>query len=410
MLFRELLRAVIREGSLGLIDHRGRLHRYGSGTGPDVVLKMHDPGLDWSIPLNPPVRFAEAYMNGTLTVEEGSIEDFVVVFARNYGHLERHWIMRLANRLGRQGRSLKQYNPIGKAQQNVSHHYDLSETLYRLFLDDDMQYSCGYFPSPEATLEEAQQAKKRHIANKLYLDRPGLSILDIGSGWGGMGLFLAENAGADVTGVTLSAEQHRVSRDRARQRHLDEQVNFLIRDYRELDGKFDRIVSIGMFEHVGKENYDEYFSKVADLLTDDGVALIHSIGRFDEPGPINPFIRKYIFPGADIPTLSEVMPAVERSSLLVTDIEILRLHYAETLRHWRNRFQANRALVRELYDERFCRMWELYLVGCEYGFRLQNMMVFQIQLTKRLDALPLTRDYMYKQPVTVSKETIRAAE
>jgi cyclopropane-fatty-acyl-phospholipid synthase len=224
-------------------------------------------------------------------------------------------------------------------------------------------------------------------------------VLDIGSGWGGLGLHLAREAGCDVTGVTLSVEQHRVSQDRARAAGLDKHIGFDLRDYRETQGSFDRIVSVGMFEHVGKGNYPEFFNKIRDLLADDGVCVLHTIGRSNEPGPVNPFIRRYIFPGCDVPCLSEVLPVVERTGLLVTDIEVLRLHYAETLRHWRQRFQANRARIRELYDERFCRMWEIYLAGTELSFIHQNMVVFQIQLTKRPDAVPLTRDYMALPPV-----------
>jgi len=262
-----------------------------------------------------------------------------------------------------------------------------------------MQYSCAYFREPGISLEQAQIEKKRLLTAKLNIDRPGLKVLDIGSGWGGLGLHLAGEAGCDVTGVTLSVEQHRVSQDRARVAGLDGHISFDLRDYREIQGSFDRIVSVGMFEHVGKGNYLEFFSKIRDLLADDGVCVLHTIGRSNEPGPINPFIRKYIFPGSDVPCLSEVLPIVERTGLLVTDIEVLRLHYAETLRHWRQRFQANRARIRELYDERFCRMWEIYLGGTELSFIHQNMVVFQIQLTKRLDAVPLTRDYMVLPPM-----------
>jgi cyclopropane-fatty-acyl-phospholipid synthase len=284
----------------------------------------------------------------------------------------------------------------------VAHHYDLSEELYRLFLDDDMQYSCAYFREPGMSLERAQLEKKRLLTAKLYIDRPGLKVLDIGSGWGGLGLHLAREANCDVTGVTLCVEQHRVSQDRARAAGLDKHISFDLRDYREVQGSFDRIVSVGMFEHVGKGNYPEFFDKVRDLLTDDGVCVLHTIGRSNEPGPVNPFVRKYIFPGGDLPCLSEVLPIVERTGLLVTDIEVLRLHYAETIRHWRRRFDANRARIRDLYDERFCRMWEIYLIGAELSFIHQNLVVFQIQLAKRPDAVPLTRDYMVPPPVEKS--------
>ena len=394
MLLKPLLRAMVREGALTLEDARGRRTVFGDGSVPACTLKLHRRSLEWSLLLNPPLRLGEAYMDGRLTIEDGELGDFVELLARNYGHLERHWMVRLGFGLLRQARWLKQYNPIGKAQKNVAHHYDLSTRLYDLFLDSDRQYSCAYFTEAHDDIERAQRDKKRHVAAKLKLDRPGLSLLDIGSGWGGLGLYLAEVSGAEVTGVTLSEEQHRYSRRRVEQLGLEARVDFRLQDYRALDRRFDRIVSVGMFEHVGKKNYREYFEKLRDLLVEDGVALVHSIARFDEPGPINPFIRKYIFPGADVPTLSEVMPVIERSGLLVTDVEILRLHYAETLRLWRQRFNANRAEVARLYDERFCRMWDLYLFGCEMGFRHQGLMVMQIQLARRQEALPLTRDYM----------------
>jgi cyclopropane-fatty-acyl-phospholipid synthase len=290
---------------------------------------------------------------------------------------------------------LKQHNPIGKTRRNVAHHYDLSGELYDLFLDRDRHYSCAYFAHPGDTLDVAQDNKKRHIAAKLLLDRPGLKILDIGSGWGGLALYLARAADADVTGVTLSTEQHKVSQTRSAQAGLADQVRFHLRDYREEYGRYNRIVSVGMFEHVGKRNYAEFFGKLRGLLEDHGVALIHSIGYSDTPGPINPFIRKYIFPGADLPTLSEISAAAERSGLIVTDVEILRRHYAETLRHWRERFVARWNDAAQIYDERFCRMWEFYLALCEVGFRYRTNVVLQMQLTKRMDAVPITRDYMF---------------
>lgn len=310
-------------------------------------------------------------------------------------------------------RRLKQYNPIDRARRNVAHHYDLSGQLYDLFLDSDRQYSCAYFISASDSLETAQQNKKRHIAAKLLLDRQGLKILDIGSGWGGLGLYLAEEPGADVTGVTLSVEQHKVCQARAAAAGLADRVRFQLRDYRQVAGEYDRIVSVGMFEHVGKKNYDEFFAKLNGLLKEDGVALLHAIGSSGAPAPINPFIRKYIFPGADLASLSEVCSAAERSGLIVTDVEILRLHYAETLRHWRRRFMANWQRVVALYDERFCRMWEFYLILCEIGFRFRSMMVFQIQLAKQSDIVPLTRDYMVnweRERMPTTRRHTRAAE
>ena len=304
-----------------------------------------------------------------------------------------HWIQRVQTRLRRWGRGIAQYNPIGKAQQNVAHHYDLSDTLYDLFLDNDRQYSCAYYATGNETLEQAQDHKKRHIAAKLLL-KPEHKVLDIGSGWGGLGLYLSETSGADVTGVTLSVEQHKVSQERAAKRGVSDHVRYKLQDYRHEQNTYDRIVSVGMFEHVGVGHYEEFFSKIKELLKDDGVALLHTIGRADGPGATNPWLAKYIFPGGYTPALSEIVPVIERVGLYITDIEILRLHYASTLRDWRRRFNANREKVLEIYDERFCRMWDFYLAGCEAAFRYGGQLNFQIQLSRRQDAVPLTRDYI----------------
>lgn len=411
MLLPGLLKQMIRRGSLTLVHADGRRSTFGDGGEPKATIRLHEARLERSLALNPALRVPEAYMEGELTLEDGTeLRALLDLVARNWADLERQPLYRTVNTLLRQGRRLKQFNPVGKAQRNVAHHYDLSGVLYDHFLDPDRQYSCAYFADPSVSLEQAQYDKKRHIASKLYLERPGLKTLDIGSGWGGMGLYLARETGCDVTGVTLSVEQHKLSQERAGKEGLTESCRFKLQDYRDESGPYDRIVSVGMFEHVGKRNYDEFFAKIYDLLADDGVCVLHSIGRFDEPSPINPFVRKYIFPGADVPTLSEVMASVERSGLFSTDIEVLRLHYAETLRHWYERFQANRAKVAELYDERFCRMWEMYLAGCEMGFRHQGLMVFQLQLTKKLETLPLTRDYMVEWERENPGRHARAAE
>ena len=391
MLFAAILKSIIRTGSLRLIDGAGRAHEVGDGQPPRCTIRLLRRRLDYTLAINPALTVGEAYMDGILVVEEGTLYDFLEIAAHNYVHLERNPWFALLNQLTRR---IWQHNPVGRAQRNVAHHYDLSGKLYDLFLDRDRQYSCAYFASPAESLEAAQENKKRHIASKLLLDRPGLKVLDIGSGWGGLGLYLAQETDADVTGVTLSTEQHKVSQERAAETGLAGRVRFHLRDYREEVGRYDRIVSIGMFEHVGVPHYREFFAKVKDLLNDDGVALLHSIGRMDPPGGTNPWLQKYIFPGGYTPALSEVMAAVQDVGLWVTDIEILRLHYAETLRCWRQRFLANREAIRALYDERFCRMWEFYLIGCELAFRHGGQMVFQIQLAKRQDAVPLTRDYM----------------
>jgi cyclopropane-fatty-acyl-phospholipid synthase len=297
------------------------------------------------------------------------------------------WLLRYT------GRRLAQFNPRKRARRNVAHHYDLDGRLYSLFLDADRQYSCAYFETPEISLDDAQLAKKRHIAAKLRLDRDQ-TILDVGCGWGGLGLYLAELGGANVTGVTLSKEQHAIANERAAEKGLSERAHFLLKDYRDVQQKFDRIVSVGMFEHVGINHYDTFFQKCAELLNDGGVMLLHSIGRSKGPNVTNPWIAKYIFPGGYIPALSEVLPAIERAGLLVTDIEILRLHYAETLKAWRERFLAHRDDVERIYEPRFVRMWEFYLAASEMSFREQNMMVMQIQLTTRQGVVPITRDYI----------------
>ena len=294
------------------------------------------------------------------------------------------------------------------ARRNVAHHYDLSYDLYRRFLDADMQYSCAYFERPDMSLDEAQLAKKRHIAAKLDL-RPGQNVLDIGCGWGGMALSIAAWTGAKVDGVTLSTEQLAIARKRAEAEGLANRVNFSLTDYRDVTTKYDRIVSVGMFEHVGPKNYQEFFDKVADLLTDDGVVLLHSIGSSRPPAPTNVFTTKYIFPGAYMPSLSEVLQTVELSGLRVTDIEILRLHYAKTLEHWNRRFQAARKEIAAIYDERFCRMWECYLAGAEMGFIYGGHMIFQMQLTKQVAALPLTRNYMRETEMALAESESQAA-
>jgi cyclopropane-fatty-acyl-phospholipid synthase len=394
MLLARLLRRLITTGRLTLVDAGGRVHVFGDGA-PAVTVRLHDRALHWKLFVNPYLHAGEADMDGTLTIEEGTLSDFLALCGANLERDEPPWHERVARHLRYLARPLMQHNPIGRARRHVAHHYDLTGTLYALFLDEDRQYSCAYFTAPDQTLEQAQEAKKRHLAAKLLLN-PGCKVLDIGSGWGGLALYLAQTADADVTGVTLSEEQYKVSVERAQAAGLADRVRFHLCDYREVSGRFDRIVSVGMFEHVGVKHYGEFFGKVRDLLADDGVALLHSIGRSDGPGATNPWIRKYIFPGGYTPALSEVMDVVERCGLIATDIEILRLHYAQTLKEWLRRFTANRDQVAAIYDERFCRMWEFYLAACEMAFRHWGQMVFQLQLAKRLDVVPLTRDYMYE--------------
>jgi cyclopropane-fatty-acyl-phospholipid synthase len=390
-----LLGGVIKTGRLTYIDPKGRTHHFGTDTSaPDVVMRVHDRTTELRILLDPYATVGEAYMAGTMTIERGTLTEWMAVCYENFERAAAaSRFVRWRNWLRRRLRPITQHNPIGLARRHVAHHYDLSGALFDLFLDRDRQYSCAYFDRPRATLDQAQDAKKRHIAAKLLLE-PGMKVLDIGSGWGGLALYLARNWRVDVTGVTLSKEQQGVAERRAVDAGLADRVRFHLRDYREEPGRYDRIVSVGMFEHVGVKHFDEFFAKVREHLTDDGVMLLHAIGRFDGPGATNAWLRKYIFPGGYAPALSEVTAAIERSGLYATDIEILRLHYAETLKHWSRRFAQNRERAKVMYDERFCRMWEFYLAGCEMSFRHGDQMVFQIQLARRLDAVPLTRDYM----------------
>ena len=368
---------------------------YSGKEGPTAIVRLRDQRTIRRLVLNPSLGAGEAYMQGGLTVEDGSIYDFLDTMLLNLqGKPVGHPVMRLREQLANICRRVMQYNPASRAQRNVAHHYDLNGRLYSLFLDRDRQYSCAYFPRGDETLEEAQVAKKRHIAAKLRLDRPGLRVLDIGCGWGGMALTLARDFGANVTGVTLSQEQLAEAQARAAAEGLEDRVQFELRDYRSVTEKFDRIVSVGMFEHVGIGHYREFFDTVARCLKPDGVALIHAIGRSDGPGSTNAWMRKYIFPGGYSPALSEVLPPVERTGMMVTDIEILRLHYAETLRHWRRRFAANRDAITTLYDDAFCRMFEFYLAASEITFRRCGHMVWQLQLAHGHGPVPLTRDYI----------------
>lgn len=382
-----LLKSIIRDGVLAVRGPDGKLHCAGcTEADASLIIHIRDNATLRRIARHPGLATGEAYMDGGLTIERGSLYDFLAVATRN--------LRDMANRRrGLFGRKRRPKNPRVSARRNVAHHYDLSGELYRLFLDGDRQYSCAYFSSPGMSLDEAQAAKKRHLAAKLLLE-PGQRVLDIGSGWGGLALTLAEGYGAEVLGVTLSKEQLEESRRRAARRGLDRRVRFEPLDYRDVTGKFDRIVSVGMFEHVGPAHYEWFFDAIVRLLDERGVAVLHTIGRMDGPSPGNAWIEKYIFPGGTIPALSQITAAVERSGLIITDVEVLRLHYAETLRAWRERFAANRDKVRALYDERFCRMWEFYLAGAEAGFREGQLVVYQLQMAKDRHVVPQTRDYI----------------
>ena len=398
-LLRFLLKTFVQRGTFRVTTSRGTVLTFGDGTGQPVWVRFATRAAEWGILLDPELKFGESYMNGTFVVERGSIADVLAIMLGQNSDVP-HWarpqgLLRFLNR------RLQQFNPRRRARNNVAHHYDLDGRLYSLFLDADRQYSCGYFESPEQSLDDAQIAKKRHLAAKLLLARDrhkrDLRVLDIGCGWGGLGLYLAEVAGADVTGVTLSQEQHAIANERAAEKGLAERARFNLQDYRDVAGPFDRIVSVGMFEHVGINHYDTFFRKSAQLLADDGVMVLHSIGRSEGPNATSPWIAKYIFPGGYIPSLSEVLPHIEKAGLLVTDMEILRLHYAETLKQWRDRFLAHCEQVERIYDRRFVRMWEFYLAASEMSFREQDLMVFQVQLTKRQDVVPMTRDYIGRE-------------
>ena len=394
MLLDSLLKRFVQRGSLTVTDAHGRSSSYSGGEGPRVAVRMTDPSLSWKLFVNPELHAGEAYMNGTLVIEQGTIRDFLTLFALNSGNLRSHPLQQLVRGTMKRVKRLKQRNTAKAASANVQHHYDLSNDFYRLWLDQDMHYSCAYFAEEDDTLEQAQQNKLRHIAAKLDL-KPGQRVLDIGCGWGGMALYLAAVADVEVVGVTLSKEQFALAKERAKARGLDKRVRFELLDYRHVEGPFDRIVSVGMFEHVGVQYFGEYFSTISRLLEDDGLALVHSIGRKAGPGQTGAWVRRYIFPGGYSPALSETLAAVEKTGLWVTDIEILRLHYAKTLAEWERRFQSHRQTILGMMDERFCRMWEFYLIASELSFSHGKHMNFQLQLTKNVRALPLTRDYMF---------------
>jgi cyclopropane-fatty-acyl-phospholipid synthase len=389
------LRRFIRYGSLRITTAAGKTYVFGDGSGRPVTARFTTAKAQRAVLFDPELKLGEAYMDGTFVVERGSIADVLAILFRQHGIDLPRWASppRFVRYLLRR---LHQFNSRFRARRNVAHHYDLDGRLYSLFLDADQQYSCAYFESPDVSLDDAQLAKKRHLAAKLLI-KQGASVLDIGCGWGGLALYLAEMCGAHVTGITLSEEQYRRAQERAQERGREHDAVFRLLDYRDIDGGFDRIVSVGMFEHVGVGFYDAYFGKCAQLLHDDGVMLLHSIGRKSPPSVTNPWLAKYIFPGGYTPALSEVVPRIERAGLIVNDIEVLQLHYAETLKAWRERFLAHRDEVVRLYDQRFVRMWEFYLASSEMAFREGDMVVFQVQLTKRKGVTPATRDYIVRE-------------
>ncbi len=392
-ILRTFLSIFVKEGSLDVETASGQSFTVGDGTPATAMVRFRDRSGQLAFMLDPGLRFGELYMDGRVEVLRGTIHDVLAIGSRNFARFNRFVWLRAVEQLRYALRNLAQRNNVVRARRNIAHHYDLDARLYELFLDHDQQYSCAYFEREEATLDEAQLAKKRHIAAKLLVT-PGDRVLDIGCGWGGMALYLAEICGAQVTGITLSSEQLAVARRRAKNAEQQTRTEFRLQDYREIKERFDRIVSVGMFEHVGIGFYDSFFEQTAKLLDDNGVMLLHTIGLDGPPAPTNPWVAKYIFPGGYLPSLSEIMPAIERAGLLVTDIEILRFHYAETLKLWRERFLARRAEAAALYDERFCRMWEFYLAAAECTFRFEQTVVFQIQIAKNMQSVPVTRDYI----------------
>ncbi len=388
------MHSLVREGELQVTLPSGATRRYGNGQGLSAAVSIHDNAQVRQLIQRPELALGEGYMDQRLTVAQDDLEGFLRLMARNVMRYGRGRLNIAASLPRRILRYVEQYNPASVARRNVAHHYDLSNEFYRLMLDSDMQYSCAYFADPAMSLEQAQEAKKSLIARKLRIE-PDMRVLDIGCGWGGMALTLARDHGARVTGITLSEKQLEVARQRARDEGLEDRVDFRLQDYRHLDERFDRVVSVGMLEHVGVPHMRQYFSKVHDVLEPDGVALIHTIGRSTPPSATSPWLRKYIFPGGYIPAVSEVMPAIEHAGLYTSDLEVLKgEHYARTLAEWRVRFTANREVIRTMFDERFRRMWRYYLVLSETGFRELGLVVHHYQLTRRPEATPLTRDYL----------------
>jgi cyclopropane-fatty-acyl-phospholipid synthase len=392
-----VLSRIIRSGDLEVVTARGTVLRFGDRTAPSVRIRFTDRKAEIAFLADPEIHVGELYTDGRLLVERGTIYDFLYVALRSTGGNRLTPLTSMLQSLRVAIRKFSRLNSPRRSKSNVAHHYDLDSRLYRLFLDEDLQYSCAYFEHPGVSLDEAQLAKKRHIAAKLDIG-PGASVLDIGCGWGGMALYLAQTAGAgEVLGITLSEEQIHVAQARARDRGVAEQVRFALKDYRLLEGRFDRIVSVGMFEHVGVHFYEAYFEACRRLLRDDGIMLLHTIGFTDVPQFGAPWIEKYIFPGGYIPALSQIVPAIEKAGLVVSDIEVLQVHYAETLKRWRERFMARWDDAEKLYDERFCRMWEFYLAASEAAFRCERMAVFQIQVMPQPAKMPTTRLAMFER-------------
>ena len=389
------LRALIKDDGFELLDANNKSYIIGKPKKEKPIrLKILDKSLHWKLLINPDLYLGEGYTNGSIVIENGSLTEFLDIAIKNIGRQSTNEITNLLGRFRRAYRYITNFNLIGKSKENVAHHYDISENFYDLFLDEKRQYSCAYFKNEDDSLEVAQNNKIDHIIKKLNL-KPNQRVLDIGCGWGTLAIDIAKKTQCAVVGITLSENQLKYAKQKANEMNLENQVDFRLADYRQLKEKFDRVVSVGMFEHVGRKFYNKYFNKVFDLLNDDGLALIHTIGSINPPRGPQPWITKYIFPGGYTPSLSEVTLPIEKSGLIVSDIEVLRMHYAYTLRNWKNRFMSKKEQVLEMFDEKFFRMWEFYLVGCEMAFKWNDQVVFQFQLTKKNEATPITRDNIY---------------
>jgi len=389
------LNKLIQKNGFILIDANSKKYIIGYPKNKNpITVKILDKKLHYKLLFRPDLYFGEAYSNGSIVIENGTLTDFLDIALMNIGRGELNFFSMLINKLHGSYRYLTNFNFIKKSKMNVAHHYDLSDDLYNLFLDPKKQYSCGYFKNESDTLETAQNNKIQHIIKKLNI-QPNQKVLDIGCGWGSLAIDIAKTKNCEVTGITLSENQFKYCTKKAKELNLENQITFKLIDYRQLDEKFDRIVSVGMFEHVGRKFYKNFFKRIEKLLNNDGVSIIHTIGSVNPPRDPHPWITKYIFPGGYTPSLSEVVTPVEKAGLIVSDIEVLKLHYSHTLRHWKNNCIKNKAQIIEMFDEKFFRMWEFYLASCESAFKWGDQVVYQLQLTKNYTSTPVTRDYIY---------------
>ena len=389
------LNKLIKEDGFILIDANSKKYIIGNPKKEvPITLKLLDKKLHYKLLIYPDLYFGEAYTDGTLEIENGSLTDFLEMAMKNIGRNEINIFGKVLKKIRGTYRYLTNFNIAKKSKDNVAHHYDISDDLYDLFLDPKRQYSCAYFKSENESLETAQNNKIDHLIKKLNL-KPNQKVLDIGSGWGSLAIEIAKKTKCEVTGITLSENQYKYSLNKVKENNLENQVQFKLADYRNLREKFDRIISVGMFEHVGRKFYKTFFRQVNNLLNHDGLALIHTIGSINGPRDPQPWITKYIFPGGYTPSMSELASPIEKSGLIVSDIEVLRMHYSHTLRHWKERCISNKSKILEMFDEKFFRMWEFYLTSCELAFKLDDQVVFQFQLTKDLTTAPTTRDYIY---------------